>query len=203
MEIVIATNNVNKLTEVRDILEGSGHKLYSLDDVGAQLTLEENGKTFIDNALIKAKEACARSGLAALGDDSGLCVDALGGAPGVHSARFAGIHGDDKANNAKLMQLLERTPYAKRTARFVCALALVLPNGQALKVQGACEGMIGLVAGGECGFGYDPLFFVNGVSFAQMTPQEKNAVSHRSVALRKFKAKLPDFLAKQENTSGY
>lgn len=156
VKLVLATNNRHKLEEMRRLLAGADYELLSLGDVGITSDPPENGETFVENAVGKARMAAAASGLIAIGDDSGLCVDALDGAPGIYSARFSGVHGDDAANNEKLMDLLTRTTYAKRTARMVCALAVAAPDGSGLEVEAACEGIIGIVASGTGGFGYDP-----------------------------------------------
>ena len=196
MDIVAATNNAGKLKELRRLFEGSGHRILSMTEAGVTVDVAEDGETFAENAVAKARAVCAAAATFALGDDSGLCVDALDGAPGIHSARFSGTHGDDLANNKKLMQLLERTPYARRTARFECALALAAPDGALLEAEGSCKGMIGLVWGqGKNGFGYDPLFYHDHVCFANMTEEEKDAVSHRGHAVRKLLPSLSGFEA--------
>ncbi len=198
MEFLVATNNKKKLGEISRILAAGGHIVRSLADIGIAIEPPEDKETFEENALQKAQMVAEIADMPTLADDSGLQVDVLNGAPGVHSARFAGQHGDDEANNAKLMQLLERTPYAQRGAQFVCAVALVMPNGDVLKAEGRCEGRIGMVASGSGGFGYDPLFYVNDCSLADMSEEEKDEISHRADALRKLLELLPDFLAKQE-----
>lgn len=195
MEFVAATNNQNKLRELASLLEGSGHTVVSLAEAGLSIQPAETGETFAENALIKARAAAKAAGKPALADDSGLEVDALGGDPGVHSARFAGNEATDEENNQKLMRLLERFPYAKRGAHFKSAVVLVTPEGRELVAEGGCDGMIGFAASGENGFGYDPLFYVNGKSFADMTDEEKNAISHRAAAVKAFLRMLPDFLA--------
>lgn len=196
MDIVAATNNRGKLEELRRLFEGSGHRILSMADAGVAVNVKEDGETFAQNAALKAKAVCAAAGAMALGDDSGLCVDALDGAPGIHSARFAGVHGDDEANNIRLMRLLERFPYAKRGAHFVCALALAAPDGAMLEAEGTCDGMIGLLPSkGKNGFGYDPLFYYNNVSYADMEDTEKDAVSHRGNAVRALLEQLPAFAA--------
>ena len=141
---------------------------------------------------------CQAAGRPAIADDSGLAVDALNGAPGVHSARFAGAHGDDAANNRKLLALLSGVPADKRTGRFICSIALALPDGRALSAEGQCEGFIGFEEKGAGGFGYDPLFTRGGKSFAEMTAAEKDAVSHRAAALKVFAKRLPAFLAGEQ-----
>ena len=190
MKILLATRNKNKAREVARILseyrDALGEtELLTLDDVGITEDVIENGSTFEENAMIKAK-AGAVSGLITLADDSGIEVDALGGAPGIYSARFAGGHGDDAANNALLLQKLKNVPQEKRTARYAVAIACVLPDGGCFTVRGTTEGRILFDYDGEGGFGYDPLFFSLdlGKSFGRATPDEKNAVSHRGRAVR-------------------
>ncbi len=190
MKILLATRNKNKAREVARILsEYKGNlgeiELVTLDDVGITDDVEENGTTFEENAMIKAK-AGAATGLITLADDSGIEVDALGGAPGIFSARFAGGHGDDEANNALLLKKLEGVPREKRTARYAVAIACVLPNGESFTVRGTTEGLILNAYDGEGGFGYDPLFWSLDLekSFGRATPDEKNGVSHRGRAVR-------------------
>ena len=163
-------------------------------ELGLTLTeAEENGETFYENALIKAKLGCEESGYPCVADDSGLMVDYLAGAPGVYSARFAGEHGDDKKNNEKLLKLMADVPESERTARFVSVVCLVFPNGDVISARGECEGTIGYEELGEGGFGYDPLFMVNGKSFAQMSAEEKDKLSHRGKALTLLLEKLNDY----------
>ena len=190
MKILLATRNKNKAREVARILSEYRDKLgeidlVTLDDVGISDDVEENGTTFEENAMLKAK-AGAATGLVTLADDSGIEVDALGGAPGIYSARFAGGHGDDQANNALLLKKLEGVPREKRTARYAVAIACVLPNGESFTVRGTTEGLILDAYDGEGGFGYDPLFWSLDLqkSFGRATPDEKNGVSHRGRAVR-------------------
>ena len=190
MKILLATRNKNKAREVARILSEYRDKLgevelLTLDDVGITEDVEENGSTFEENAMIKAK-AGAAIGLVTLADDSGIEVDALGGAPGIYSARFAGGHGDDAANNALLLEKLADVPREKRTARYAVAIACVLPDGSTFTVRGPTEGLILNEYDGEGGFGYDPLFWSLDLkkSFGRATPDEKNAVSHRGRAVR-------------------
>lgn len=196
MEFLVASNNQHKLTEIRRILAEQGHVAKSLAEIGLAIDPEETGATFEENAMIKAKEVCKVANMPTIADDSGLEIDALQGAPGVYSARFAGNH-DDFANNQKVLELMKDMPQNERTARFVSVVALVLPNGAALQTKGTCEGTIGFVPAGENGFGYDPLFYVGRQSFAQLSPEQKDAMSHRGAALRNFSEQLPAFL--QEN----
>jgi len=191
-KLVLASRNRKKIAEMQTLLnEGASDEIVilSLDDVGFEGDIEENGTTFEENALIKAKAASEFSGLGAIADDSGLMVDALDGAPGVYSARFAGDHGDDEANNRKVFSLMENVPDEKRTGRFVSVIACVLPGcDEPISVRGEAEGIILREYRGEGGFGYDPMFYYPPLdkTFAELTSDEKNAVSHRGQAVRKF-----------------
>lgn len=196
MDIVVATNNRKKLEEIRRIMADSGHNALSLAEAGVEIAPVENGETYAENALIKAHAACQAANLPAIADDSGLEVDALDGAPGIKSARFAGLSADDDANNQKLVSLLERIPFAKRGAHFLCVIALVTPNGGEMTVEGLCDGVIGFHPSGENGFGYDPYFYHNNRSFADMTDEEKDKVSHRALALQRLMQEMPNFLAR-------
>lgn len=191
-KIIIASNNKHKINEIKSILGDFNYDIVSLKEAGIECEAEENGDTFEENALIKAKAVMEISGEAALADDSGLEVDALNGAPGVHSARFAGEHGNDKKNNSKLLELLKDIPDEKRTARFVSAIVLIAPDGNCITAKGHVEGKIGYREKGSGGFGYDPLFIVPGLNktFAELTADEKNAISHRARALADLKGKL-------------
>lgn len=193
--IVVATGNAHKLTEIRDILGKvlPDVEFVSLAQLGDFDDPEETGTTFEANALIKAEAAVAETGFSAIADDSGLVVDALDGEPGVYSARYAGVHGDDAANNAKLLRNLENVEDADRTARFMSVVALVRADGIVLSDEGSCEGMIGHELRGDHGFGYDPLFLPNdtpGKTMAELTPEEKNAISHRFHALQNLSREL-------------
>ena len=183
MKIAIATNNPNKLREIRAILGGFFDEALSLADLGIDIDIEETGTTLTENALIKARTIRDLTGLPALADDSGLMVDALGGAPGVYSARYAGEEHDDKKNNALLLKNLEGKP---RDAKFCSVIALSYPDGRELTAEGSVRGVILEEERGTGGFGYDPLFFSPelGKTFAEATPEQKNSVSHRSRALR-------------------
>ena len=190
---LIATHNAKKKNELLRILAPLGIDVKTDSELGLTLTeAEENGETFYENALIKAKLGCEESGYPCVADDSGLMVDYLAGAPGVYSARFAGEHGDDKKNNEKLLKLMADVPESERTARFVSVVCLVFPNGDVISARGECEGTIGYEELGEGGFGYDPLFMVNGKSFAQMSAEEKDKLSHRGKALTLLLEKLRD-----------
>ena len=199
MDFLIATHNMKKRDELQRILSPLGVHVLTADEAGVDLTdVEETGTTFEENALLKARSGCKEGKMPCIADDSGLCVDALDGAPGVYSARFAGEHGNDDKNNEKLLSLLSDVPPEKRTARFVSTVACVFPDGRALVVRGECEGKIGYEKRGENGFGYDPLFYVGERTFAEFTPEEKDAVSHRGNALRALTEALPAYLNKGE-----
>ncbi len=194
MKIVLASRNKKKKTELQALLSQyiEGIEILSLDDVGIYEDIEENGETFEDNALIKARVA-ASSGYIGVGDDSGLEVDSLGGAPGVYSARYAGGHGDDEANNELLLKNLEDK--RDRRAHFVSCIACVFPEEYCIEpftVRGYIEGEILRENHGEGGFGYDPLFYYEpfGKTLAQVTAEEKNSVSHRANAIKAFAEKL-------------
>lgn len=195
--VVVATGNAHKLVEIRDILGEAlpGVTFVALAQLGDFDDPEETGTTFAENAVIKAQAAVAETGFTAVADDSGLIVDALDGEPGVYSARYAGVHGDDAANNAKLLAKMEDVADAERTARFVSSIAFIEPSGCVTMGEGACEGMVGHVERGDHGFGYDPLFLSNdtpGKTMAELTPEEKNAISHRFHALKDLCAKLAE-----------
>lgn len=180
-KLVMATNNENKLREVREMLSPLGIEVISQQEAGANTNPEENGSTFEENALIKAKAVYDVTGLPVIADDSGLCTDALGGRPGVYSARYA----ENKEKCPKLLDELKDVPEEKRTARFVCAIALIDENGSET-VTGICEGKIGYEERGTNGFGYDPIFMYGEKSFAEISADEKNKVSHRANALKKL-----------------
>ncbi|MGW4847239.1 RdgB/HAM1 family non-canonical purine NTP pyrophosphatase [Nocardia brasiliensis] len=186
--VLVASRNAKKLNELRRILAEAGIagiEIVGLDDVPAYDEAPETGATFEENALAKARDGAAATGLACVADDSGIEVDALNGMPGVLSARWAGKHGDDAANNALLLAQLGDVPDERRGARFVSTCALVVPDGAELVVRGEWPGTVGRKPLGEGGFGYDPLFFPDGgdTSAAQLTPAQKDAVSHRGRAL--------------------
>jgi len=192
----LASRNRGKARELNALL-GDSFELLTLDDLGCTSEIPEDGLTFEENARRKAEAVRDMFGMPALADDSGLVVDALGGAPGVFSARFAGRHGDDAANNALLLDLLLDKPQP-RTARFVCALAFARPGGNTIIAHGACEGEIGICPDGNRGFGYDPLFYINGVSLARMSAAEKNMISHRAAAVRALIKMLAEGIAPLE-----
>ncbi len=195
MKFIIATHNQKKLAEMQRILSPLGVDVLTADMAGFTLTdVEETGTTFRENALLKAKSGCEETGWPCIADDSGLCVDALDGAPGVYSARFSGVHGNDEVNIEKLLFELKDVPAEKRTAHFACAVCVCFPDGRTLEILGKCEGSIGFEKKGSDGFGYDPVFMVGDRSFAELSAEEKDAVSHRGNALRKLAQELPAFL---------
>lgn len=190
MQCIVATHNAHKLEEIRRILQPLGMAVVTDRMLGIALPeAEETGTTFAENALIKAADACRFTGLCAVADDSGLAVDALDGAPGVYSARYAGENATDADRMQKLLKALEGVPAEKRTARFVCAVCLVFPNGDMVTASGTCEGKIAFAPRGTDGFGYDPVFLPDahaGKTFAELSAAEKDAISHRGEALRAF-----------------
>lgn len=204
MRLLLASANPKKAREVcavlRDIPAFASCEVLTLADIGYTDDIEENGKTFEENALIKARALQGR-GYITIADDSGLEVDALGGAPGIYSARYAGAHGNDAANNALLLKNLLGVPQEKRTARFTCAIACVYPDGHFFTVTAHCEGRILTAPDGQGGFGYDPLFYtdVYGKTLAAITPEEKNAISHRGKALRLFAERFAEEQCSETN----
>ena len=190
MKLIIASNNAHKLTEMKAILAPFFDDVQSMREAGIEHETVEDGKTFMENAVKKARELAEISGCCAIADDSGLCVDALGGAPGVYSARYSGVHGDDKANNRKLLKELEGTN--DRGAHYTCAIALVWPDGRLLTAEDYLNGEIAHDERGSNGFGYDPLFLLpeRGLRTAEISPEEKNRISHRGKALRQLVEKL-------------
>lgn len=185
MDFILATNNMKKLAEMQRILSPLGINVVTAKMLGRQLEdVEEDGKTFEDNAKLKARAACKEMNMPAIADDSGLCVDYLDGAPGIFSARFAGEHGNDEKNNDLLLEKLDGVPLEKRTAHYVCAICCTFPDGREIVVRGECNGVIGFERDGHEGFGYDPLFLVDGKAFGRYTAEEKDRISHRGNALR-------------------
>ena len=184
-EFLIATHNMKKRDELYRILSPLGIDVKTADQLGIEITdVEETGETFYENALLKAQSGCAESGMPCVADDSGLAVDYIAGAPGVYSARFSGGHGNDEANNQKLLKILTDVPVEERTARFVSVVCCVFPDGDIISARGECKGYIGFEPRGNGGFGYDPLFMVGDKSFAELTPEQKDELSHRGNALR-------------------
>jgi XTP/dITP diphosphohydrolase len=195
VKVVLATRNRGKLRELRPLLADLQLELCTIDDVAPDAELREDGVTFVENALAKARQAARATGLPAIADDSGLEVDALDGAPGVYSARYAGPGADDDSNNAKLLEALRGVPPAQRRARFRCVAVFVDP-ARALELvrDGACEGEVLEAPRGQDGFGYDPLFFVPtvGRTMAELPLEEKNRLSHRAAAFRALAAALAE-----------
>ena len=196
MRFVLATHNPGKLREMGEILKDFGIEVVSPRDLGITVDVEETGTTFAENAMLKAKAICKEANLPAIADDSGLCVDALNGAPGVYSARYGGEGLDDKGRYMLLLSSLRGAP--TRAAHFACAVACAFPNGDTLTAEGRCDGSIAYAPLGEGGFGYDPVFLLPGTgkTFGQLTQEEKSAVSHRGRALREFSEKLETYLKK-------
>ena len=192
MKLVLASSNHGKLAELRDLL-GDGFELHAQSEFGVA-DAEETGRSFVENAILKARHAVRATGLPALGDDSGLCVDALYGAPGLYSARYAGRHGDDEANIDKLLHELDGVADDARDARFVCVLALLrhADDPQPLIAEGLWHGRILRERRGGNGFGYDPVFYspAHGCSAAELPPDVKNRDSHRGIALARLRARL-------------
>jgi len=186
-ELILASGNKGKIAEFQRLLDGMGIQVQSMKLYPEIGEIVEDGNTFAENALKKARTVCQATGKPALADDSGLMVDALDGSPGIYSARFAGEAHDDAANNAKVLELMKNVPDDKRGAQFFCAIALVLPDGREYTVEGFCRGTLLHALQGDGGFGYDPLFYVAelGKTFAQLTMEEKNAISHRGMANKK------------------
>lgn len=193
--IIFATGNAGKIREINAIMADTGMEVISVKDAGIQIDVEENGSTYEENALIKARAAAALSEDIVMADDSGLEIDYLNGEPGVYSARYLGEDTSYHIKNANLVSRLEGVPDEKRTARFVCAIAAVLPDGRELTVRAAIEGRIGYEEKGANGFGYDPIFYVPEFhkTTAELTEAEKNEVSHRGKALRLMKEELKKY----------
>ena len=195
MKFILATHNPGKLREMAAILSQYGVEVVSPADVGITVDVEETGTTFAENAMLKAKAICAAADLPAIADDSGLCVDALNGGPGVYSARYGGEGLDDKGRYTLLLQNMRGQ--TTRAAHFACAIACAFPNGDELTAEGRCDGTIAFAPMGEGGFGYDPVFFVpeKAKTFGQLTAEEKSAISHRGKALKAFSEKFATYLA--------
>ena len=192
-QIILATKNKNKLVEVKAVL-GNDYEVLSMEDIGIDVDLEENGTTFEENATIKAEAICKICGKPVMADDSGLEIDYLGKKPGVLSARFLGHDTSYDIKNAKILEMLEDVPEEKRTARFVCSIAVAFPDRDTVVVRDTIEGIIGYESAGENGFGYDPIFYVPELkkTTAQLSMEEKNKISHRGKALVKMANRLKD-----------
>ena len=196
MKFVLASKNKKKLVEMNAILSQLGIEVCSEADAGVDVEVEETGSTFEENSLLKARAVMEASGLPAVSDDSGLCVDALNGAPGVYSARYGGPELDDTGRYRLLLENLRGQ--SPRTAKFVSVITCCFPNGDVLTARGECPGTIAFAPMGEGGFGYDPVFFLpeKKKTFAQLTAEEKNAISHRGKALETFRARLEEYFKK-------
>ena len=191
-KIIFATGNAGKMKEIREILKDLDAEVLSMKEAGVEADIVEDGKTFEENAVIKAKTVCELTGEIALADDSGLEIDYLNKEPGIYSARYMGEDTSYGIKNANLIERLEGVPDEKRTARFVCAIAAAFPDGTVKTVRGTMEGRIGYEEAGENGFGYDPIFYLPeyGCSSAELSMEEKNKISHRGKALRAIKEEL-------------
>ena len=195
MDFVLASKNRHKLKEMSAILEQYGIALWLQSELSVDVDVDETGTTFEENAVLKAEAVMRATGLPAIADDSGLVVDALDGAPGIYSARYGGDRcKNDQERYRLLLEAMEGVPMEKRTARFVCVIAAVYPDGRKLLARGACEGVITTAPEGEGGFGYDPVFYVpeEGCTFSTMDAERKNEISHRANALRLFKEKITE-----------
>lgn len=190
--MIFATGNENKMKEIREILGALPLEILSMKEAGVSADIVEDGKIFEENALIKARAICKLAGEMVLADDSGLEIDYLNKEPGIYSARYMGEDTSYHIKNKSLIERLEGVPDEKRTARFVCAIAAVFPDGKELVVRGTVEGIIGYEEKGENGFGYDPIFYLpeRGCTTAELPPEEKNSISHRGNALRLMKELL-------------
>ena len=199
MKLVLASKNQKKLKEMSEILSQLGVEVVLQSQVGVDVDVEETGTTFEENSLLKAKAVMEASGLPAIADDSGLCVDALNGAPGVYSARYGGPELDDVGRYRLLLENMRGQ--SPRTARFVSVITCCFPGGDVLTARGECEGTIAYAPMGEGGFGYDPVFFLpeQKKTFAQLTAEEKNAISHRGKALKDFEVQLKAYLSQGKN----
>lgn len=210
MKVILASQNQHKLVELSAILSQLGFEIALESEYGLHVDVDETGTTFEENSLLKAEAVMKASGMPVLADDSGLMVDALDGAPGVYSARYCGRHGDDEANNDKLLEELAGVPEGKRAARFVSSICVCLPGGRCAVFEGVCPGRVGFVRRGTNGFGYDPLFIpdevgvpggggtaenTQGRSYAELSAAEKDAISHRGRAMERMEAELARFLA--------
>lgn len=197
MDYIIATHNMKKRDELQRILSPLGIRVLLAEEAGIELTdVDETGTTFEENALLKAESGCKESGMPCIADDSGIAVDYLDGAPGVYSARYAGGHGDDEANNQKLLRELADVPDEERGAAYVSVVCCVYPDGKAISARGECRGRIGYTPIGNGGFGYDPYFLPEEYGYektmAQLTAEEKDAISHRGKAVREIALKIGD-----------
>jgi len=192
-KLIVASNNSNKIREIKEILKDIPVEILSLKEAGIDVDIEETGSAFLENAYLKAKGISELVGGAmVLADDSGLAVESLGGAPGIYSARFAGEHGNNKKNNEKLLELLEGKNWPERRASFICAMVLIDEDGKSIEVEGKIDGFIGEEEKGSNGFGYDPVFCLQeyGMTFAEIDSETKNKISHRAKALGKLQLEM-------------
>ena len=195
MKVVLASQNPHKLNEIQQIVKDYGMELVLQSELGVRIDVDETGTSFEENSYLKAKAVVDATGLPAIADDSGLCVDVLGGEPGIYSARYGAPEcKTDRDRLFHLLQNLRGVRSEERTARFVCVITLLYPDGRKLVARGICEGMIAFEPGGEDGFGYDPVFYIPsaGCTFAQMGSERKNAISHRANALKKLRSMLEE-----------
>lgn len=192
MQFIIATNNAKKLVEMERILKPLGIEAVSAKDAGVVLDeVDETGTTFLENAFLKANAAYEKTGMPAVADDSGICVDALGGRPGIFSARYSPEDcATDEDRTAKILEELQGVPDDQRGAHYTCAICCILPDGSKIEIEESCEGKIGYEFIGDGGFGYDPIFYFGDKTFAQISGKEKDKVSHRGKALRKLQEEL-------------
>lgn len=199
--LLIASNNEGKINEIRQVLSALSYDIFSMKEMGLDFTIVEDQPDFEGNSYKKAYEVSNKTGEIVLADDSGLEVEALGNKPGVHSSRFAGEYSTDEENNRKLLSLMREVPLERRRARFRCVMTMYWPNGFYLQTEGICPGRIGFAPAGAEGFGYDPLFVIDGFqkTMAQLTIEDKNKISHRAMALKA----LLDLLRAYEQTNIY
>ena len=196
MKFIIATNNAKKLIEMERILQPLGIEAVSAKEAGVVLDeVDETGTTFAENAFLKANAAFEKTGMPAVADDSGICVDALGGKPGIFSARYCpALCVTDEDRTQRILDELQGVPDDKRGAHYTCAICCILPDGSRIEIEETCEGIIGYEFIGDGGFGYDPIFWQGDKTFAQLSAEEKDKVSHRGKALRALKQKLEEYL---------
>ena len=194
-KVVVATKNKGKLKEIKQILAPMGFNVISMEEANIDMDIDETGDSFEENAMLKASAVHKLTGAIVIADDSGLETDALNGAPGIYSARYSGANASDDKNNEKLLIQLKDIPDEKRTARFVCAIAVVFDENRKFTVKGTVDGIINRAPAGENGFGYDPLFYIPqyGKTMAQLSSEEKNKISHRGKALEKMVVKLKEY----------
>lgn len=194
MKFLIATHNNHKVTEFKRILEPLGVEVISQKEAGFDVEVVEDGTTFAENAKLKAESVSRAGNCVAIADDSGICIDAFDGGPGIYSSRFLGEDTPYTEKNAIILDRLKDVPDEKRTARYVCAICCIFPNGDVIETEGRCEGKMGYESKGGNGFGYDPIFMVDDRSLAEISDAEKDEISHRGIALKKFVEELKSYL---------